>query len=240
MAWTKHPTRKNGKKYKRFSSAAIKTGSSGPSTAAVFPGGRIIPEAAKPGFDYRHRGTTLGMTDELVEQKIRNLLEDRARIAHFFGEITEKQLKFAIDAIFNYVHKTDVEDWSDPKIAADDRLQQLMKGNDFPSLNQLDQLAVIWQSEFRQRMHYWNRILFPLKEREAVSGKDFLYMYFEGNRAVWVEREGNVYRRSIIYSDRVMAKRAYSYNSILWVERVPTSAVIPPCSADVDGPASSA
>lgn len=217
MAFRKIPSRKNGKRYKRFSSVAIKTSGSGPSTAAVFSGGRLIPESAKPGFEYRHRGLTSGLTDADVEEKIRDILQDRARIAYFFGEINEQELKKAIDAIFNYVH-TGPAEIADPKLEAEDRLKYLLQGNNFPSLENLDRLAALWQSEFRQRIHYWNFVKLPIAERTPSAG-DWLRLYFEGNRYLFVEKDLSLYRRSLIYTGRDKAYRDYRYKSIIWVER---------------------
>lgn len=214
MAWKKLKPRKNGRRYKRFSSVQIKPRSlAGPTTAAVFSGGRLIPDSAKAGFDYRHRGTSLGLTEEEIIERIRA----KGKLLEFFGMKPQGQTEE--DEFWAYLAKNWMlrkTDGTEPRMAV---------------LDKIEKLEILWQSEFRQRVHTWNYVKLPIAERTPAEG-DYLRMYFEGTQFLFVEKDGDIFRRSLFYRGRENAMRDYGYKKIIWQHRVSDtpfamSAVIP-------------
>src|SRR6266536_2470922 len=217
MSFRKIPPRKNGKKYKRFSSVAIKVKGKGPSTATVFPGGRLIPDSAKAGFEYRHRANTLGLTEDEIIEKIRA----KGKLLEFFG--MQRAHQADEDAFWAYLWKNWYPrrtDGAEPRAIAQEKMRILRR---------IEEMEVLWQSEFRQKIHTWNYVKLPIAERKPAED-DFLRMYFSGVQFIFLEEDGDIHRRSLIYKGRENAMRDYGYKKIMWVERGgldSTSAVIP-------------
>lgn len=224
VSFNQYPPSKRAKKYKRFSSSRVSTKSAGPSTATVFPGGRLIPDSAKGGFDYRHRGTSLGLTEEQIIEKVRA----HKHALKFFGFPTGDWAKADEDAYWAMLKlRWSKEVKADPKLLAELREAEMSQPNEFPAFDELEGLMVLWQSEFRQRIHYWNYISLPVNHRKP-NNQDFIRMFFSGKQYVFVEREGLIYRRSAMYKDHDLAMGAYHCKMILWRVPDPVPLLTPP------------
>lgn len=191
----------------------IKTSGSGPTTSAVFSGGRLIPDSAKAGFDYRHRGTSLGLTEDEIIERIRA----KGKLLEFFGMKPSGQSDE--DAFWAYL----IKDW---RLRKTDGAEPRMA-----VLDKMNQLEVLWQSEFRQKVHTWNYVKLPIAERTPAEG-DYLRMYFEGMQFLFVERDGDIFRRSLFYRGREQAMRDYGYKKIIWIHRSADT----PFAASADSP----
>lgn len=196
MAWKKQKPRTNAKRYKRFSSAAIKAKSmQGPSLGAVFPGGRLIPEESEDVFRYRNRSRP----DDKVEH-----FEFLARVFN---------IDRANERIYNHERKhldTIAVEKPQPTKVNFNRHDALNKSR---LLTQLAQVEFMWTGEMRRhKIHTWNSIYLDKSEY-------WVKLFFSGNHyVVLVHSLDGMYRRSIVYSDRDVIMRAVHNNALVWAE----------------------
>jgi hypothetical protein len=81
--------------------------------------------------------------------------------------------------------------------------------------SQDERLEALWQGDWRQGLSHFNNISLTTGKYSAVK------LYFRGQTWFFVREDEivKVAKRSVLYSSRDRAMRAYNLGKIVWVER---------------------
>lgn len=190
MPWKKSKPRGKQKRYKRFSSAAVKPKTnSGPSLAGVFPGGRLIPETSEGLFKYRDR--------------IRPVKD----VEHFEFMCRLFNIDRASDPVRNHEQKH--LDTLRKVGNSTDRVDAVTKST---LLEKLSQVEFMWTGELRRhKIHTWNMIHLDPEKR--------VKLFFQGTHYVLlVHGVDGLWRRSVVYTDRHAIYRDFQCQMLIWAE----------------------
>jgi len=188
MPWKKSKPSGRQKRYKRFSSAAVKPKSQqGPSLAGVFPGGRLIPPSAEDVFRYRARIRSEDQVEHFEFLCRCFNIDDAATPVRYYEQQRLDKLE---------------------KISAD-RKDSVIKST---LLSKLSQVEFMWTGELRRhKIHTWNMIhLDPEKRVKLFFQGTHYVLLVNGVDGLW--------RRSIVYTDRHAIYRDFQCQLVIWAE----------------------